>query len=233
MTSLSGLFRYPVKSMGGEALSHSEVGAAGLPGDRGWALSDGDRGAGQGAKRYPALMGYEARYLEPPGVAAPWPPVALQAPTGETRRSDDPELDRWLSDGLGSPLCLKAQTGSAPYFDDAPLLLMSEASLTAAAALSPGAGELRRFRPNFLVTGTEPGFPEDEWVGRRFRLGSAAFEVRKRCPRCVMTTLAFRDVPEDRSVLFALRSQRQSSLGVYLSVVQPGTVTLGDSLHWL
>ena len=67
MTSLSGLFRYPVNSMGGEALSHSEVGAAGLPGDRGWALSDGDRGAGQGAKRYPALMGYEARYLEPPG----------------------------------------------------------------------------------------------------------------------------------------------------------------------
>lgn len=48
-----------------------------------------------------------------------------------------------------------------------------------------------------------------------------------------MTTLAFRDVPEDRSVRFALRSQRQSSLGVYLSVVQPGTVTLGDSLHWL
>ena len=65
MTSLCGLFRYPVKSMGGEALSHSEVGAAGLPGDRGWALSDGDRGTGQGAKRYPALMSYGARYLAP------------------------------------------------------------------------------------------------------------------------------------------------------------------------
>ena len=34
------------------------------------------------------------------------------------------------------------------------------------------------------------------------------------------------------SVLLALRSQRQSCLGVYLSVVQPGTLSIGDSLHW-
>jgi len=233
MISLSGLLRYPVKSMGGEALSRSEVGAAGMPGDRGWALSDGDRGPGQGAKRYPGLMGYGARYLAPPGTTAPWPPVALQAPSGETRHSDDPALGRWLSEGLGSPLRLEAQAGPTPFFDDAPLLLMSEAALAAAAALSPGAGELRRFRPNLLLTGTEAGYPEDEWVGRRFRLGSATFAVRKRCPRCVMTTLGFGEVPEDRSVLSVLRAQRQSCLGVYLSVVQPGTVTLGDSLHWL
>lgn len=233
MISLSGLYRYPVKSMGGEALTRGEVGAAGLPGDRGWALSDGDRGAGQGAKRYPALMAYGARYLAPPGAAAPWPAVALQAPSGERRHSDDPALDRWLSDGLGSPVRLEAQAGPTPYFDDAPLLLMTEAALEAAAVLSPGAGELRRFRPNLLLTGTEAGFPEDAWVGRSFRLGTAAFEVRKRCPRCVMTTLGFGEVPEDRSVLSALRAHRQSCLGVYLSVVQPGTVTLGDSLCWL
>ncbi len=233
MISLSGLFRYPVKSMGGEALTRSEVGVAGLPGDRGWALSDGERGAGQGAKRYPALMGYGARYLAPPGAAAPWPAIELESPTGERRRSDDLALDRWLSDALGSPVRLEPQAGPTPFFDDAPLLLMSEAALAAAAALSPGAGELRRFRPNLLLTGTEAGFPEDEWVGRCFRLGSATFEVRKRCPRCVMTTLGFREVPEDRSVLAALRAQRQSCLGVYLSVVQRGTVALGDSLHWL
>ena len=232
MISLSGLFRYPVKSMGGEALTRSEVGAAGLPGDRGWALSDGDRGPGQGAKRYPALMSYSARYLEPPGAAAPWPDVVLRAPTGEVRRSDDQDLGDWLSRALGAPVRLEAQAGVIPFFDDAPLLLMSEAALAAAAALSPGAGEWRRFRPNLLLTGTEAGFPEDEWVGRCFRLGTALFEVRKRCPRCVMTTLGFREVPEDRSVLAVLRAERQSCLGVYLSVVQPGTVALGDSLHW-
>jgi uncharacterized protein YcbX len=233
MISLAGLYRYPVKSMGGETLTRSEVGVAGLPGDRGWALSDGERGAGQGAKRYPALMGYGARYLAPPGAAAPWPTLELASPAGETRRSDDPALNFWLSDELGSPVRLEPQAGPTPFFDDAPLLLMSEAALAAAAALSPGAGELRRFRPNLLLTGTEAGFPEDEWLGRCFRLGSATFEVRKRCPRCVMTTLGFRDVPEDRSVLSVLRAQRQSCLGVYLSVVQPGAVTLGDSLHWL
>ena len=47
-------------------------------------------------------MGYEAR--EPPGVA---PGGASSADRGNARRSDDPALDRWLSDGLGSPLCLR------------------------------------------------------------------------------------------------------------------------------
>ena len=106
---------------------------------------------------------------------------------------------------------------------------MSEASPTAAAARAPARGELRRFRPNFLVTGTEPGFPE-EWVGRRFRLGSAAFAVRKRCPRCVMTTLAFR-CARGSEVLFA-RSRGKAAWG-YIFPLQPGTVTLGDSFHWL
>ena len=57
MVSLSGLCRYPVKSMGGEALTRSEVGAAGLPGDRSWALSDGDRGGGAGGKTSPRAYG--------------------------------------------------------------------------------------------------------------------------------------------------------------------------------
>ena len=57
MVSLSGLCRYPVKSMGGEALTRSAVDAAGLPGDRSWALSDGDRGGGAGGKTSPRAHG--------------------------------------------------------------------------------------------------------------------------------------------------------------------------------
>ena len=68
----------------------------------------------------------------PRGVAAPWPPVAPKRRPGKRGGVMGLGAQRWA----GSPLCLKAQTGSAPYFDDAPLLLMSEASLT-----SPGAGE--------------------------------------------------------------------------------------------
>ena len=34
------LWRYPVKSMGGERIEQATLGAAGLPGDRGWAVRD-------------------------------------------------------------------------------------------------------------------------------------------------------------------------------------------------
>ena len=73
MVSLSGLCRYPVKSMGGEALTRSEVGAAGLPGDRSWALSDGGRGRGQNVtpRSWPMTLA-TWRVREPPRPGPRW-----------------------------------------------------------------------------------------------------------------------------------------------------------------
>ena len=56
------IWRYPVKSMAGEILESCEVGAAGIVGDRGWALRD-DR-AGEIAD----FTGISAAY-EPPDSA--------------------------------------------------------------------------------------------------------------------------------------------------------------------
>ncbi|GIS02340.1 MAG: hypothetical protein CM15mP103_08910 [Gammaproteobacteria bacterium] len=44
------LFRYPVKSMMGEALDTVEVGTSGLEGDRIWAVRDEKRGVSEGEK---------------------------------------------------------------------------------------------------------------------------------------------------------------------------------------
>ena len=56
------IFRFPVKSMGGERLPRVEVGPQGVPGDRAWAVRDETRGGIRGAKKIPALMGCRARY---------------------------------------------------------------------------------------------------------------------------------------------------------------------------
>ena len=40
--TISALFRYPVKSMGGEALQELEIGPRGAVGDRVWAVRRGD-----------------------------------------------------------------------------------------------------------------------------------------------------------------------------------------------
>ncbi len=233
MTTLSAIFRYPVKSMAGEALDGVWLGPAGLPGDRGWALRPEAGGPVRGAKRYPSLMGFTARYEQPPTLEAPLPKVQLEAPDGSQRCSSDPDVASWLSAKLGAAVALEASAPASPFFDDAPLLLMTEASLRALEAMVPGGGEVRRFRPNLLLSGTAAGFPEEDWLGRRFRLGEAVLKVSKRCPRCIMTTLGFGDVTAEPAVLETLRQARESCLGVYLEVLQPGRVQCSDRVNWL
>ena len=54
--SITNIYRYPVKSMMGEALSEADIGEAGIAGDRGWAVRDEKRGGIRGGKKIPRLM---------------------------------------------------------------------------------------------------------------------------------------------------------------------------------
>lgn len=94
------IWRYPVKSMGGERLQHATLGPLGLPGDRGWALRDEAAGEIRGAKKLPALMRCTARYLaEPDGGAVP--PAEIALPDGTQLRTDAPDAAARLSAYLG------------------------------------------------------------------------------------------------------------------------------------
>ncbi len=55
------IWRYPVKSMGGESLSSCNLGLAGLVGDRLWAVTATD-GSIKSARQWPALIQLAARY---------------------------------------------------------------------------------------------------------------------------------------------------------------------------
>jgi uncharacterized protein YcbX len=90
------IWRYPVKSMGGEQLQQATVGTLGVPGDRGWALRDESAGEVRGAKKYPALLRCRARYLsEPAGDRTP--PAEITLPDGARVRSDEPGAAQALS----------------------------------------------------------------------------------------------------------------------------------------
>jgi uncharacterized protein YcbX len=91
-----GIWRYPVKSMGGGRLESVRLGPLGVPGDRGWALYDHDAGEVRGAKNFPALMRCAARYLEEPSETE-IPPAEIRLPDGSTVRSDRPEAAERLS----------------------------------------------------------------------------------------------------------------------------------------
>lgn len=130
------------------------------------------------------------------------------------------------------------ESSPGTYFDAFPILLMSQASLDYFQAAMSEQGEssqfdTRRFRPNILVQTPESGFPENSWVGRRGKLGRAVVKIETVCPRCVMTTHGFDDLPKDPKIMRHLVKDNGGNLGVYLSIEQPGNVSVGDTLDWL
>jgi uncharacterized protein YcbX len=116
------------------------------------------------------------------------------------------------------------------YFDAFPLLLITTSSLRTMGERHPESRfDVRRFRPNLLIdTGDAPDFPETAWAGRRVRIGEVVLQMTVSCPRCVMTTHGFADLPKDPGVMRALVKENGGELGAYATVETPGTVRRGD-----
>lgn len=117
------------------------------------------------------------------------------------------------------------------YYDAFPLMLMSTSALRSLAEALPGSAiDVRRFRPSLVVdTGDPPGHPEQAWEGRRLRVGDVTLEVTTPCPRCVMVTRAVDDdVPQDRTILRHIVRDLAQNVGIYATVVTPGTIRTGD-----
>jgi uncharacterized protein YcbX len=99
----------------------------------------------------------------------------------------------WLGDPTARPIEDNARPDDRVSFADGyPLLLANTASLAAVNdwLLEDGAEPvpMTRFRPNVVVDGAAP-WAEDDWLGRRLRLGDVLFRAAKPCDRCVVTTI--------------------------------------------
>ena len=131
------------------------------------------------------------------------------------------------------PEILQYESPPGTYFDAFPLLLLSTGSL---ATMQKAAGssifDVARFRPNLLVDCEDAeGFPEEAWVGGRIRIGGAVLDIPMACPRCVMTTAGFGELPKDPSVMRALVRENGGNLGVYARVAESGTISVGDRIE--
>lgn len=99
------IWRYPVKSMGGERIERADVGERGVALDRGWAIRDEKAGAIRSARYIPSLLMCAARYL--PGTDAGLVPhVEITLPDGTTVCSDDLHVNKRLSDALDRSVTL-------------------------------------------------------------------------------------------------------------------------------
>jgi uncharacterized protein YcbX len=84
------LWRYPVKSMGGEELTSSEVNERGLLGDRAYAVvdsADGKAATAKNPRKWPHLFDFRAAFTEPTPAGSKVPPVRITLPDGTTINS--------------------------------------------------------------------------------------------------------------------------------------------------
>jgi uncharacterized protein YcbX len=119
------------------------------------------------------------------------------------------------------------------FFDLAVLHVLTTGTLNKLRELYPaGRFEPRRFRPNLIInTGDQTGFVENDWIGKTVAIGpEVRIQVTGPCPRCVMTTLAQADLPKDPGILKTAAKYNDVRVGVYASVIQAGTIRVGDAL---
>jgi uncharacterized protein YcbX len=222
--SVCGLWRYPVKSLRGEALDEIQLDARGVVGDRVWALRD-DRGklaSGKNSRRFrkvSGLMQHSARYE---GEA----PVVTLA-EGDDLPAGDDVARRLAGDGWRM-----AREADVPHHDAAAVHLVTSATLWALAEAAGHPVEVDRLRPNILVdAGAAKGFVEDAWLGRELLIGDARLRVPDRTERCVMPTHAQVGIEPRRRLLKAIGRANEACAGVYLEVLEPGPIRIGDRVR--
>lgn len=218
------VWRHPVKSLGGERLESCPVDARGLHRDRWWALRDpaGKLGSGKNTRRFRAMPGLLSLSARLNGERA-----EIGWPDGTRTNSDDPGVDDLLSQYVERPVVLAAETTTS-HLDEAPVHLVTTASLDWLGQLNGSAVDRRRVRPNLLVSTAAPR-AEETWVGRTLRVGDeVVLRVTHRTERCVMTTQRQAELPADRRVLRTIADQSDLCFGVHADVVRAGTVHTGD-----
>ena len=206
------LWRYPVKSLGGESFVQATVSAAGIEGDRLVHVED-HAGRVISARTHPRLLGLHA----------------VLGPDGEPWVDGRP----WNAPGVADAVRAAAGPGArlvrnipGDVFDVLSLSILTDGAIDKLGV------DRRRLRPNILVCGAE-GLAERAWPGRRLAIGGAIVGVRKLRGRCVMTTYDPDTQQQDLGVLQRIVSDFGGRMALDCWVIAPGPVAVGDEVTLL
>lgn len=225
------IWRYPVKSLGGERIESTHVGGHGVHGDRVWAIQDaaGKLGSGKNSRRFArifGLLGLTARYedLAEPPIVTGRDGTDFPVATGAA--------DEFLRSLAGKRVWVRRDTGIA-HFDGVPFTLVGSATLNWLAEQLPNVQvEVRRLRPNVVVRTSEP-FEEEAWLGKPVQLGTAEAVFEVILPRCVMVGMAQPGLARSSAVLKRIAARTDNPLGMAVGgqVTRPGTISVGDPVR--
>lgn len=152
---------------------------------------------------------------------------------------DQPSLDQYWADVDGTPkrdTITQLFMPEGTFFDSCPIHAITTATLARLQELYPtGTFSSRRFRPNLLIEtdSDSTGFVENDWLGYHLTIGdNVTLKVDTACPRCVVTTVAQGDLPQDLDILRTTIQHNDMIAGIRLSVKQGGMIRQGDPV-WL
>ena len=233
---VEAIFRYPVKSMGGERLEVANLGWHGLDGDRRLAfrrMNDDNRSGFPWltASKLPDLLLFAPHHGE--DGAQGEVPTHIRTPNGEKMPVFGEDLATEIGRRYGAPVqMMQLKHG---IFDDASISVIASDTVHEIGRLAGRSLDVRRFRPNIVVRLLRSvPFQEDEWVGGVLSFGEGddapAITVTKRDERCSMVNLdpdSARPAPE---VLKACVRANQNNAGVYGAVTRIGRLAVGQTI---
>lgn len=259
---ITGLYVYPIKSLGGISLLEAEVSDRGLMYDRRWMLVGEDQVfLSQRSHPVMALLRPEIQNDA----------LTVYAPSGDSIRIkpkeegqmmkvqvwDDvcdayvygAEVNDWFSDQLGMSARLvymhqesrrevdpryATHDEIVSFADGYPFLMISEESLEDLNGRLETPIPMDRFRPNIVVRGGKP-YQEDEV--KKFEAGGVMFTGAKPCARCQVITIDQQTAVSSKEPLKTLATYRRSEhkvlFGMNLLHQGSGTLRVGEALEAL
>jgi uncharacterized protein YcbX len=231
---VEAIFRYPVKSMGGERIEEADLGWYGLEGDRRLAFQRMDDRSGMPwltASKLPDLVLFAPQRREdgPQGDL----PTHIRTPDGEEVPVFGEDLAKEVGRRYGAPVeMMQLRHG---IFDEASISVIASDTVREIGRLSGRSLDVRRFRPNVLVRLLRPTpFQEDEWVGGVLSFGEGddapAIAVTMRDERCSMVNLDPDSASPAPEVMKAVVRANQNTAGIYGAVTRIGRLAIGQTI---
>lgn len=249
--ALAALYRYPVKGLSAEALSHATLSPGKtVPGDRSYAIENGPTGFDPTTPQYfpktrflmlmrdERLATLHSRYDDASRI------LTIQANGEEAVRADlgtaqgRAAIERFFAANFtqelkGPP---KILVGNGHSFSDVAKKVVSIINLGSVAAIEKMVGQPvhpLRFRANFYVRGW-PAWSELDLLGRTLAIGDIRLKVVKRIVRCAATNVDPETAARDLNIPHTLmRTLGHCDCGVYAEVVTGGTIRTDDKVETL
>ena len=246
--TVAGLYRYPVKGLTPEplesvALSPGQT----FPSDRAYAIENGPIGFDPAAPRYfpkirflmlmrnERLAALDTRFddatttltIRRDGQVV----TTGRLDTAEGRAAIEAFFDAYEADELRGPAKVLHAPGFS--FSDVAAKVVSLINLESVRDLGARLGaEVHplRFRGNLYVEGL-PAWSELDLVGARLAIGGVTFRGEKRIVRCAATNVNPDTAERDLTIPPSLHQlYGHSDCGLYLRVVDGGTMRIGDTV---